>query len=307
MSDNKETVGREPLLVPITPSRSWSSMRDIVRGVRTGARFGVAAIVARAAMQLVPDWRIPFGSVRAVAVAAVAPLLSGVVAGALVGALWPWRRHPVTAIALGVAAGWIFAGGTAAGWSGPGGWTGYNSLIWLMFGGVFGLTLGALMYDLGQPTTPESARVTYLQAQRQANSLWKPTPWTNCPCCGYPTFEQNDPPPHCMLCEWEEPASGEEGEVTLDQSRANFAKFGTIYDPHQLPGWMPKPPSAAVRAAREQMRAALDPMALERRPDNLAALWRSFYSAWGTLRAAEARDVAAMAARPRRRPPDGDS
>ena len=294
------------LLVPSTPPRSWSSTNDILRGVRIGARCGVVAIVARFVMQLIPELRMPLGSGHALLLAVVAPLASGVASGALVGALWPWRRHAATAIALGLAAGWIFTGGIAVGWSAARGWTGINALLWLILGAVIGLPLGALMYDLGQATTPETVRVGFVQATRRSHSLAKPTPWTTCPCCGYPTFQRTERLPHCVLCEWEEPAPGEESAVSLADARANFARFGTIYDPQHLPAWMPRPPSAAARRERGEMRAAVEAMGVERRPDRLSELWGRFYRAWDALRATEQHEVGTLPGKTRREPPNDE-
>lgn len=106
-----------------------------------------------------------------------------------------------------------------------------------------------------------------------------------CECCGLPTLGIPERPDGsleweyaasaCDLCGWQSRALDVDGDpgadgsdeerndgVSLEVARANVKVFGSIYDPGQLPEWMPSPPSEAVRQAREALarayRAAVD-------------------------------------------------
>lgn len=270
---------------PVAPARPWSSLHDLWRGIRVGAACGAAVAVMRLAAQLFPAWGAP------TALALVAPVGAGALSGGLLGALWPVRRSGGAAIALGLMAMWLFAAGVALAWTNGNAWDALRTPVWPLLGAVAGLPLGALVYDLGQATTPEQARVIYLQARRGRYSSTRPTPWTVCPCCGFPTYEQSGGLPHCHLCEWE-PSDGSDAPAhDLANPQANFARFGTIYDPASPPVWLTRPMSAEAQAARAEMNAALTPMETEQRPRELCELWRRFYAAEARLNAATARDA----------------
>jgi hypothetical protein len=101
-----------------------------------------------------------------------------------------------------------------------------------------------------------------------------------CECCGFPSLFIDDYEDGsldwasstcaCDLCEWEsrrldaqgDPVSTPEEErndgLTLEQARANFARFGFIYDPSDLPMWKPSAPSSSVQEARRALREAYE-------------------------------------------------
>src|SRR5215213_8191479 len=97
-----------------------------------------------------------------------------------------------------------------------------------------------------------------------------------CECCGVPSLfvaDDMDGSPDwqasntaCDLCEWVSRPLSEAGEpigesdeagndgLTLEQARANVQRYGTIYDPAELPEWKVAPPSADVVSARSALR-----------------------------------------------------
>jgi uncharacterized protein YcaQ len=74
----------------------------------------------------------------------------------------------------------------------------------------------------------------------------------------------------CDLCEWENRPLDAQGDLvgapreeandglTLEQARANYARFGSIYDPDVLPEWKLAAPSPAVQEARRTLREAYE-------------------------------------------------
>ncbi len=263
--------------------RAWSSIHDVGRGIRIGAACGAAVVVLRLGAQVFPAWRAPLG------IELVVPVGAGVLSGGLLGGFWPWRRFGGAAIGLALAATWIFAAGVTLAWSHGRGWDALRTPGWPLLGALVGLPLGALIYDLGQATSPDQARVAYVQAWRDRHSFRRPTPWTICPCCGFPTFELSERLAHCHICEWDQPDDGESLSVSLATAQANFARYGTVYDPAAPPEWLTQPLSSAARAARTQMVDAVTAMQTERRPAELGELWGRFYAAADQLDAAIAR------------------
>jgi len=104
-----------------------------------------------------------------------------------------------------------------------------------------------------------------------------------CECCGYPSlgiFDMEDGSTDwtstgcaCDLCEWEsqpldargDPLNTPEEErndgLTLEQARANLARFESIYDPSDLPEWKLSAPSPEVEDARRTLREAYEALA----------------------------------------------
>jgi hypothetical protein len=101
-----------------------------------------------------------------------------------------------------------------------------------------------------------------------------------CECCGLPTlaiYNEGEPdfawdltPTSCDLCEWDShpldvngnisPSSASDEErndgLSLETARANFARFSSIYDPDDLPGWKLSPPTDNIVSLRSKLRSA---------------------------------------------------
>jgi hypothetical protein len=101
-----------------------------------------------------------------------------------------------------------------------------------------------------------------------------------CACCGFPTlaiYNEGDPgfrwdltPTSCDLCEWDSrpldvngdisPSSASDEDrndgLSLENARANFARFSSIYDPSDLPDWKISPPGDAIVSLRTELRSA---------------------------------------------------
>jgi hypothetical protein len=76
--------------------------------------------------------------------------------------------------------------------------------------------------------------------------------------------------------------------MTLDQARANLARFGSIYDPNDLPDWKVSAPSPAVQEARRALREAYEALA--------AAEPGTQWEPWNTVTEAERNVRDALAA-----------
>jgi hypothetical protein len=132
----------------------------------------------------------------------------------------------------------------------------------------------------------------------------------NCECCGYPTLnipegvggetEWASSTTACDLCEWESAALGDDGDpipspeedrndgLALDVARRHLERYGSIYDPDNLPLWKVSAPSAWMVEARYALRAAYG----ELRHAPVANRWKP----WARVRMAEGELRAAMLA-----------
>lgn len=140
-----------------------------------------------------------------------------------------------------------------------------------------------------------------------------------CECCGFPSLSvpdvdaqpyNGDPRPdlsgvpgwetsnrHCELCEWESQQLDAQGDpvsvlleepndgITLEQARANFARFGSIYDPSNLPDWKVSVPSPDVQEARRALREAYEVL-MATEPDARKEPWNGVTDAERYLHAA---------------------
>lgn len=147
-----------------------------------------------------------------------------------------------------------------------------------------------------------------------------------CECCGFPSLgvPEVDARPfdgephteligvpgwesgsrHCDLCEWESRQLDDKGDpvsilleepndgMTLEQARANFARFGSMYDPSNLPEWKVSAPSAEVQDARRVLREAYEAV-LVAGPDAEKEAWHAALEAeWNVRAALEAQQAA---------------
>lgn len=64
-----------------------------------------------------------------------------------------------------------------------------------------------------------------------------------CPCCGYPTLDEQGGYDICLICDWEDDGQndsnadrvlgGPNGEYSLTQARSNFKQFFIMYSPEE--------------------------------------------------------------------------
>ena len=66
-----------------------------------------------------------------------------------------------------------------------------------------------------------------------------------CPCCDYPTVSEPQSYDICCLCNWEDDdgdGGGPNGDYSLNEARANFRQFQTMYRPtHEISPQHQKP------------------------------------------------------------------
>ena len=281
MTSYRAMESSRDLRLPVRPTGAWSSIAVTRKGLSAGIKLGAVASLVRVGYWLRPHPTEPFPPIIDATLQLVLPVIAGAIAGAAVGALWPWRRYRTTSILLGVGAAWLFAMGVSAGWRHLGVWTLWPVLISLGFAVMPGVVFGAAIFDDGRPVTPEEARrEVELATRRDADPV---VPWEVCPCCGYRTFVAVHAPGRCVLCEWDEETDGP--ELTLTQAQANFRQYASIYAPNHLPHWRTSPPSDEEAVIRRQIMSLLDSMEHERRPAELSFLWYQVHEHFETLSA----------------------
>lgn len=255
--------------------------------------------------------------------------IGAAVAGALIGALLPLMRSALGAVVCGIIAMAPWMAGIAVTMDhGLTSWGTVDSfmvsIMSVVFGTIVGLGAREIMDDRAHRRArneqrahrPEPATASNEAVDREGDG--GPSARDNgpedigpfhrlrCACCGYPTLRPGGDGV-CPLCDWEnETSDGSAADadrndgLTLDQARHNFHRYLTVYDLAHPQPWIGSGPSAAERAAKQEMIRAFKAMEQHDDWDDLA-LWNGVTASEDQLgRAIEARVTASDAAQERR-------
>lgn len=226
--------------------------------------------------------------------------LGAAVSGAIIGLLLPLMRSVIGAVVCGLIALIPWTAGVAVGIDH--GLTSWNSVhssmvvvMTVIFGSIVGLGTREIMDDHAHRRAKEDARARRRRhatardgaSEHEGDDVVAPDDGPEeigpfhrlrCACCGYPTLRAGGDGV-CPLCDWENAtgdASADDADrndgLSLEQARQNFHRYLTVYDLTHPQPWMGSGPSAAERAAKQDMIHAFKAMA-QRNDWNDVALW----------------------------------